>query len=199
MLHRSNKLLKKILFEFDKHEVKHAIAKHARASIRMDFHLAIGGEKKKKNERRSDSIFIVPLLWKRFHKSGTLTLSVSLHSDREWMEFKGVCCPVSATCTNDSDPNRYSPIRIEGRQCRQVMTAIPLPRKQRIIRDSSSSSVRFSAKWRVSRCWISNTFESTFQWVYIDIKSAQLVFKSCVEPDVESRGNQRCNRFVDRW
>lgn len=29
ILHRSNKLLKKILFEFDKHEVKHAIAKHS--------------------------------------------------------------------------------------------------------------------------------------------------------------------------
>lgn len=51
MLHRSNELLKKILFEFDKHEVKHAIAKHARASIRMDFHLAIGGGEKKKERK----------------------------------------------------------------------------------------------------------------------------------------------------
>lgn len=51
ILHRSNELLKKILFEFDKHEVKHAIAKHARASIRMDFHLAIGGGEKKKERK----------------------------------------------------------------------------------------------------------------------------------------------------
>lgn len=42
-------------------------------------------EREKKNERRSDSIFIVPLLWKRFHNRAALTLSVSLHSDRdEW-------------------------------------------------------------------------------------------------------------------
>ena len=130
-------------------------------------------EREKKNERRSDSIFIVPLLWKRFHNRVNL-IGFSPFGSR-WMEFKGA--PVSATRTNDSDPNRYSPIRIEGRQCRQAMTAIPLPRKQRIIRESSS--VRFSVKWRVGftllnfkhfRIYISIR-------VYIDIKSAQLVFK----------------------
>ena len=148
---RNNKLLKRNIVRIHEHELWNSSFLRLRRER----------EREKKNERRSDSIFIVPLLWKRFHNRAALTLSVSLHSDRDEWSLKEPRFPllVQTILTligirplgsrGDNAVRRWLQSRFQGSN---VSSVNPPPSASRL------------NDGLVSRCWISNTFESTFQF-----------------------------------